>query len=404
MNVPTINIDYLAPNFFNYTFSNCTSLITAPNIEATYFAGSCCYYMFDMCTSLITPPMVLNVLSIETNSNFQYMFFGCTSLIKSPKIIISNNISISSNGLFTRMFENCTSLSEIYFDFINNTNTYISEYWVSNVGATGIFKTRYGRSYPFGVDNIPVGWTVEYIDDFGVTLNKNELLKKDSLTVTGWTKNILTITTNPSLQNNTWLNVSQTTIPAGNFEFTVTTNITNEELNETVPLIIYFNNLNIPIASENVLIYANSVKSINVTTGGNWATNGQTLDGKTIYTTTSYTSSGKYRWISRITISGCQKIELRVADTHTGSYPPYLVISKPDQDFTSDSYITSSTNNKVFWTSNGKSTSQWYTVTITFDNLQEHFILVAYSRDDSSSSSYTNSENSKGYFYIKNIE
>ena len=61
------------------------------------------------------------------------------------------------------MFSGCTNLSEISVAFDEwNDNT---KNWVENVSPTGTFYCPKALPLEYGLDRIPEGWTVKYIDE-----------------------------------------------------------------------------------------------------------------------------------------------------------------------------------------------------------------------------------------------
>ena len=89
------------------------------------------------------------------------------------------------------MFSECTNLSEISVAFVKWTdstdrwecNTYR---WVANVAPTGTFYCPKALPLEYGVDRIPEGWTVKYIEDVSgvnTTLADNITVWSDGLTV-----------------------------------------------------------------------------------------------------------------------------------------------------------------------------------------------------------------------------
>ena len=96
--LPATNLNQ---NCYQYMFSGCTSLVTAPELPATKLYDKSYASMFYGCTSLINPPPVLSAES--GNSAYEYMFQDCTSLVNAPLIMAT---SMSAKY----MFSGCTSL------------------------------------------------------------------------------------------------------------------------------------------------------------------------------------------------------------------------------------------------------------------------------------------------------
>ena len=117
---------------YDYMFSDCTRLTTAPELPATTLAAYCYQYMFSDCSSLTTAPE----LPATTLANYCYAY----------------------------MFRNCTSLNHIKCLAVNGINTNNSTLnWVSGVPRPGTFVKASSASWPTGSNGIPSGWTIENI-------------------------------------------------------------------------------------------------------------------------------------------------------------------------------------------------------------------------------------------------
>ena len=181
--VPELSATTLADGCYESMFSGCASLTQAPELPATTLADYCYESMFSGCTSLTQAPE----LSATTLADYCYskMFSGCTSLTQAPELPATTLASSCYSGIFSgctsltqapelpattlakecyrSMFEGCTSLSEISVVF-DNWDSYTYE-WVRNVAPTGTFICSKKLSLIYGVNRIPDGWTVKYIDD-----------------------------------------------------------------------------------------------------------------------------------------------------------------------------------------------------------------------------------------------
>jgi hypothetical protein len=112
-------------------FSGCTSLTQAPELPATTLADYCYYEMFK----------------------------GCTRLTQAPELPATT----LANCCYNFMFSGCTNLSEIRVAFDEwNDNT---KNWVENVSPTGTFYCPKALPLEYGLDRIPEGWTVKYIEE-----------------------------------------------------------------------------------------------------------------------------------------------------------------------------------------------------------------------------------------------
>ena len=144
---------------FCRSFRSCTSLTRAPELPATTLTAFCYDAMFLGCTSLTEAPE----LPATTLANFCYdgMFDGCTSLTQAPKL----SATTLAEGCNDSMFSGCTRLSEIHVSFDDWNDDYSIADWVYNVAPTGTFYCPKALPLEYGVDRIPEGWTVKYIDD-----------------------------------------------------------------------------------------------------------------------------------------------------------------------------------------------------------------------------------------------
>ena len=110
------NIIEVSPNFlsattlvngcYDYMFSYCTSLTTAPDLPATTLASNCYYYMFNGCTRLTTAPEL--PATTLANDCYAYMFQGCASLVTPPPILPATTLA---NDCYAYMFQGCTRLT-----------------------------------------------------------------------------------------------------------------------------------------------------------------------------------------------------------------------------------------------------------------------------------------------------
>ena len=102
-------------------------------------------------------------LSVEIPNSYGFLdlFYGCTSLTQAPELPATT----LTERCYNSMFEGCTNLSQIDVTFEEwpvNDETYR---WVTNVAPTGTFYCPKVLPLEYGVDRIPEGWTVKYIED-----------------------------------------------------------------------------------------------------------------------------------------------------------------------------------------------------------------------------------------------
>jgi len=109
-------------------FQNCSSLTAAPSLPASSLADYCYYAMF----------------------------YGCSSLIDAPLLPAAQ----LSNNCYSQMFYNCRQLSYINAKMSEWTPANATTNWVNGVAQTGTFACRPALSIIYGVNNIPVGWSI----------------------------------------------------------------------------------------------------------------------------------------------------------------------------------------------------------------------------------------------------
>ena len=181
---PALSAMKLVFECYSSMFSGCTSLTQAPELPATTLADDCYSRMFWGCTSLAqAPELPATTMAIHC---YEYMFYGCTSLTKAPELPATElpDSLFMRRGCCESMFSGCTNLSEISIAFDKwNDNTFE---WVKNVAPTGTFICPKALALEYGVDRIPEGWTVEYVDEgSGVSsaLSDNITVWTDDLTI-----------------------------------------------------------------------------------------------------------------------------------------------------------------------------------------------------------------------------
>ena len=211
--VPELPATTLNSDCYRYMFSGCTSLTQAPELPAMTLASDCYYGMLSGCTSLTQAPEL--PATTLTLCCYEKMFSGCTRLTQAPELpattlkdycyadMFSDCTSLTEvpelpataliANCYNSMFKNCTGLTRAYLLFEMNVNlierssclsemfsgcTNLSEIsvvfdewsgytqnWVENVAPTGTFYCPKALSLEYGLDRIPEGWTVKYIDD-----------------------------------------------------------------------------------------------------------------------------------------------------------------------------------------------------------------------------------------------
>lgn len=146
----------LSEKCYREMFYQCRNLVTAPELPATTLAPYCYYNMFNGCYSLTSAPE----LSATTLFNYCYgsMFSYCTSLLTAPELTVSTLVQNCYRG----MFSGCTSLNSVTCLATDNSASYCTLNWLSNVSSSGTFTKAASMSdWTTGVSGIPSGWTVQ---------------------------------------------------------------------------------------------------------------------------------------------------------------------------------------------------------------------------------------------------
>ena len=156
---PELPATTLAEYCYNRMFLGCASLTQAPELPATTLIKSCYEGMFKGCTSLTKAPK----LQSTTLAIFCYrdMFSGCTSLTQAPALPATK----LAESCYANMFSGCAKVSEIHVSFEDWGYYWATTGWLKDVAPTGTFICPKALPLEYGVDRIPEGWTVKYIDD-----------------------------------------------------------------------------------------------------------------------------------------------------------------------------------------------------------------------------------------------
>ena len=169
---PELPATTLADYCYSFMFYNCTGLTQAPELPAMTMAGLCYENMFYGCTSLMRAPELPATTLAE--ACYEGMFQGCTSLTQAPALPATTLPTVSNvkGGCYIFMFSGCTSLSRIRVSFDDWNDGLHTLEWVKDVAPAGTFYCPKALPLEYGLDRIPEGWTVEYIE---VTVVNNYL-------------------------------------------------------------------------------------------------------------------------------------------------------------------------------------------------------------------------------------
>ena len=162
---PKLPATTLADACYSAMFSRCNGLTTAPELPVTTLATYCYQYMFRDCTSLTTAPKL--PATTLADACYYNMFYGCTSLVEAPQLLATTLVSMC----YSSMFYGCSKLNKITM-LATNINAMNHLYlWVSGVSSTGTFvKHPDMTSLPTGTSGVPSGWTVvDYVESNLIT-------------------------------------------------------------------------------------------------------------------------------------------------------------------------------------------------------------------------------------------
>lgn len=136
-------------------FNNCTALTSAPQLPATGLASQCYDTMFINCYSLTNTPSSLPATTL-CGMCYANMFNGCSSLVTPPALPATELFG----QCYQSMFLGCTKLTSLSVAFTDWKNSAHTTSWVYNVNTEGQFYGPDELSTVYGVNYIPVNWTV----------------------------------------------------------------------------------------------------------------------------------------------------------------------------------------------------------------------------------------------------
>lgn len=155
---PELPAGKLAKGCYAQMFMDCTCLVNAPKLPAETLAPSCYFGMFWGCKSIYTAPE-LPAETLETNC-YMSMFHDCVCLSKAPVLPATNLVT----GCYQHMFEGCSCLSYVKAMFIlgaGTTDTAPTYYWLSGVAGNGTFvKNKDAKWDVRGISGVPKSWTI----------------------------------------------------------------------------------------------------------------------------------------------------------------------------------------------------------------------------------------------------
>ena len=202
---PALPVTTLAEGCYEYMFYGCSSLTTAPELPATSLTDYCYSYMFRNCKSLTTAPEL--PATTLANNCYNSMFRDCTKLTTAPELPATT----LKNGCYYQMFYGCTKLNYIKCLATNISASSCTYNWVNGVAPTGTFvKAADMTGWTTGSSGIPNGWAVEnYIDYNKEPLTFNIL----SAGTINWTASntAITKTIDYKLNGGEWVSIASNT-------------------------------------------------------------------------------------------------------------------------------------------------------------------------------------------------
>ena len=210
----------LASDCYRAMFANCNRLTTAPALPATTLANSCYNGMFSNCSRLTTAPE-LPATTLATQCYYN-MFSNCSRLTTAPELPATTLTAWCYRG----MFSDCTSLSEITMLATDISADNCLTNWVSNVAVTGTFyKNSLMTTLPTGDSGIPIGWIVNDIVRYSITISQTTNGTVTSNVQNAEAGDTITLTVTPDtgyeLDTLTILDASSNPVTVTNNQFTM---------------------------------------------------------------------------------------------------------------------------------------------------------------------------------------
>jgi len=189
MNLRTFDVDEIWKEVgpYQWMFSSCQDLTTAPELPATNLCKSCYDAMFFASYSLANAPSTLPATSLAEYC-YAEMFYSCSGLTNVPQALPATTLATGCysdmfrecaalttapelpattlvNGCYSYMFNGCSNLNYIKAMFTTTPSTSWrggTYKWVDGVAASGTFVKNSAATWTTtGVNGVPNGWTVE---------------------------------------------------------------------------------------------------------------------------------------------------------------------------------------------------------------------------------------------------
>ena len=165
-----------------FTFSGCTSLVSAPELPAHSVGDNGYTDMFKRCTSLtIAPELPATAVGVYS---YQAMFSRCP-LVKAPSVLPAMTLKKGCyswmfeyittlevaphlpaltlvDTCYDHMFTGCTALKYVSAMFTTTPGTAYTSAWLSGVSSTGTFVKNSSATWTTtGAHGVPNGWAIQ---------------------------------------------------------------------------------------------------------------------------------------------------------------------------------------------------------------------------------------------------
>ena len=154
ISAPELPATTLANSCYQGMFQDCASLTITPELPATNLVHGCYQIMFDDCTGLTTAPAL--PATTLASSCYSGMFQNCTNLTTAPELSAATLV----NYCYNNMFSGCSKLNYIKMLATDISADHCMYAFASRTASSGTFVKHPDIEIPRGQDGIPYGWTI----------------------------------------------------------------------------------------------------------------------------------------------------------------------------------------------------------------------------------------------------
>ena len=180
---PALPATTLAPRCYINMFQKCTSLTTAPGLPATTLTTSCYYNMFENCKSLTTAPAL--PATTLAPSCYANMFSSCSSLTTTPELPATT----LANDCYNSMFDGCTKIDRIVWKSTTIPSSKYCGNWLNRVYQSGTFEytdpTLNVASIKRDINGVPAWWSISLLSQETKLLLKINNASVDNISLLG---------------------------------------------------------------------------------------------------------------------------------------------------------------------------------------------------------------------------